>query len=73
MLKLSLLLLLTASLYSANWLMLQGTESKTGHKPWGFAQVKYQKNYGDVLIKNGFNKTPFSYIKPTLENQIFRV
>ena len=56
------------SLYSANWLMLQGTQSKSGHNPWGFAQLRYQDNSGDTFIKNGVNKTPFSYIKPTLTN-----
>lgn len=58
-----------ANLNAANWLMLQGIESKKGHSPWGFFQVRGQYNEGDIIIKNGINKTPFSYIKPTLEHQ----
>jgi hypothetical protein len=66
---LAIALVLISSLHSANWLMLQGTESKAGHHPWGFLQLRYQDNSGNVMIKNGVNKTPFSYIKPTLTNQ----
>ena len=56
-------------LHAANWLFIQGTEKKAGHHPWGFIQVKNEHNYGDIVIKNGFNKTPFSYIKPDLQEQ----
>lgn len=57
-------------LNAANWLMIQGTEKKVGHRPWGFAQVRYEHNEGDELVGNdGKNKTPFSYIRPDLEDQ----
>ena len=56
-------------LSAANWLMLQGSESKVGHHPWGFLQLRFQDNGGEVQINNGINKTPFSYIKPTLQHQ----
>ena len=70
MIKLFLLLfMIFHTLHSANWPMLQGTESKVHHNAWGFAQVRGQNNSGDILIKNGINKTPFSYVKPTLEHQ----
>lgn len=62
-------ILLSTYLYAANWLMLQGTESKATHRPWGFVQLRYQDNFGNTLIKNGINKAPFSYIKPTLEDR----
>lgn len=64
-----ILFLLVSISDAANWLMIQGTESKVGHHPWGFLQVKAQKNSGEIVIKDGINKTPFSYIKPTLEKQ----
>ena len=37
-------------LSAANWLMLQGSESKVGHHPWGFLQLRFQDNSGEVLI-----------------------
>ena len=49
--------------------MIQGIQTKLGHHPWGFLQIRGQDNNSDIVIKNGINKTPFSYIKPTLENQ----
>ena len=61
--------LLVTSVNAADWLTLQGTQKKAGHNLWGFFQVKAENNEGKVLIKNGINKTPFSYIKPNLENQ----
>ena len=57
------------SLNAADWVTLQGTESKVSHIPWGFFQVRAQHNDSQIIKKNGFNKTPFAYIKPTLENQ----
>ncbi len=55
---------------AANWLMIQGTEKKVGHTPWGFAQLRYENNDGEEFVGvDGKNKTPFSYIKPDLENQ----
>ncbi|MDB2562256.1 OprO/OprP family phosphate-selective porin [Sulfurimonas sp.] len=62
-----ILIFLSTLLDAANWLMIQGTESKIGHRPWGFLQLRFQDNSGKVLISNGVNKTPFSYIKPTLQ------
>ena len=58
-----------STLNAANWLIIQGTEKKPGTHPWGFIQVKVENNEGNTLIKNGINKTPFSYIRPTLQNQ----
>lgn len=49
--------------------MLQGTQKKAGHIPWGFIQVRYEQNSGETLIENGVNKTPFSYITPRLQDK----
>lgn len=49
--------------------MLQGLEKNPEHKLWGFFQLRGQQNYSTVFIENGINKTAFSYIKPTLEDQ----
>ena len=49
--------------------MLQGTQNKPSHNLWGFSQVRGQINSGDTVIQNGINKTPFSYIKPNLEDK----
>lgn len=57
------------NLYAANWLMIQGTQEKVTHTPWGFAQVRAEHNEGDILIKEGINKTPFSYLRPNLSEQ----
>ena len=54
---------------AANWLMIQGTEKKQGHHPWGFLQIKQEHNYGKTKKVSGKNKTPFSYIRPTLQEQ----
>lgn len=67
--KIISLLTLSLNVYAANWLTLQGTEAKAGHHPWGFFQIRAQNNEGEILIKNGVNKTPFSYVKPDLEKQ----
>ena len=72
----------TAKTYATDWLKGSGTESdstkqngkmvkNTNTKPhlWGFLQVGYQQNYGDIFIKNGINKTPFSMLTPNLNTQ----
>lgn len=77
-----LMLLCLSSLIASDWLMIQGTEpkmiKKEGEKVlntiktpslWGFAQLKYEKNYSDVFESGGFNKTGFAYIGPSLEKQ----
>ena len=63
------LLLISQQLSAANWLQIQGTEKAAGDHLWGFIQVKQEHNYGDIVINNGINKTPFSYIKPSLQEQ----
>jgi len=57
--------LLTQTAYSANWLMLQGTETaKQGQAPrahlWGFIQAQYQYDTSDP------NPTTNAYIPPML-------
>lgn len=56
-------------LEAANWLMLQGTQAKAEHRLWGFVQVLGEKNYGDLVEKEGRDVTAFSRIVPTLETQ----
>ncbi len=78
---------LSMSLQAADWLSIAGTEpsfiKKDGkkvenhnNKPhfWGFIQVGYQKNYGDIFIpgkgpKTGLNLTPFSMLPSSLNSQ----
>ncbi|WP_457748934.1 hypothetical protein [Sulfurimonas sp.] len=73
---------LSLGLHAADWLSIAGTEpsmikvdgkkvKNTNTKPrfWGFIQVGYQQNYGDILIKSGVNKTPFSMLTPDLNSQ----
>ncbi|QSZ42054.1 hypothetical protein GJV85_08000 [Sulfurimonas aquatica] len=62
-------ILLTCYVNAADWLMLQGTQKRLGHTPWGFVQIRGEHNTGKEVIKNGINKTPFSFIKPNLEQQ----
>ena len=87
MLPLLLLVFSMSSAMSADWLTLRGTEPKyikkdgkliennnTTPKVFGFIQVGYQRNYGDVLIptkgpKTGKNLTPFSMLPPYLNSQ----
>lgn len=65
-----LLFSFSVSLLAANWVMLQGTESKVGNNPWGFAQVRAEHNEGTIFVgTDGKNKTPFSYIRPNLREQ----
>ena len=74
--------LLSVSAQAADWLSFAGTEpsfiKKDGKKVenhnttphfWGFIQVGYQKDYGDILIKDGINKTPFAMLPPSLDSQ----
>ncbi len=82
--KLASLALLTLSTQvdAANWLMLQGTQPETVApkgikvpyrskvpKLWGFIQANYKTDAGNVLIKGGKNKTPFSLLGPDLADQ----
>jgi len=78
---------LSMSLQAADWLSIAGTEpsfvkidgkkvENTNTTPhlWGFVQVGYQKNYGDIFIpgkgpKAGLNLTPFSMLPPNLNSQ----
>ena len=82
LMSLATISVLSIGLNAADWLSIAGTEptmvKKDGkkvvnhnNKPkfWGFLQVGYQNNYGDILIKGGNNKTPFSMMKPNLDSQ----
>ena len=79
--------LLGGALQAKDWLYGAGTEptmikvdgkkvvnhDNTPHF-WGFIQVGYQKNYGDIFIpatgpKAGKNLTPFSMLTPDLNSQ----
>jgi len=77
-----LLIVGSYTLIASDWLMIQGTEpefiQKDGKKVkntiwtpylWGFAQVKYEKNYSDTVEKNGINKSGFAYVTPNLKRQ----
>ena len=64
--------LLTQSANSANWLMLQGTESaKQGEAPrvhlWGFIQAQYQYDNSDANAAGGY--VPPKLIGPNLDDQ----
>lgn len=79
--------MLSLSLQAADWLSIAGTEPtfvkkggekvlNTNTKPrfWGFIQVGYQKDYGDILVpasgpKAGLNLTPFAMLPPDLNSQ----
>ena len=67
------LLLLRATVFSANWLYIQGTEKDnniTIPKLWGFVQAGYQQDFGTKLISaDGTNKTPFVMLPPDLSSQ----
>ena len=76
------LITFTNQLHATDWLKGAGTEPDStmqngkmvkniNTKPhlWGFIQVGYQQNYGDIFIKNGINKTPFSMLTPNLNSQ----
>ncbi len=78
----ALLLTLATQIHAADWLMLQGSQPEVvapkgvkvpyrSKKPkvWGFVQVNYREDKGDIFIKNGYNKTPFSLLNPDLEDQ----
>jgi len=71
MIKFIFLLLSFSYLYSADWLMMQGTQNVTAkkHNLWGFGQLRYTHNIGDIYEENGINKTPFSLNKPVLQKQ----
>ncbi|NNJ45829.1 MAG: hypothetical protein HKP62_07420 [Sulfurovum sp.] len=51
--------------------MLQGTQNANNndHNLWGFGQLRYVHNGGDLYESDGINKTPFSLNKPDLKNQ----
>ena len=64
--------LLTQSAYSANWLMLQGTETaKQGQAPrahlWGFIQAPYKYDNSDPNPAGGY--IPPKLIGPNLDDQ----
>jgi hypothetical protein len=64
--------LMTQSAYSANWLMLQGTEeAKQGQAPrahlWGFIQAQYQYDNSDPNPAGGY--IPPKLIGPNLDDQ----
>ena len=79
--------LLGSAAHAADWLSIAGTEpsfvkvdgkkvENTNTTPhfWGFIQVGYQKDYGDVFVpssgaKAGLNLTPFSMLPPNLDSQ----
>lgn len=79
--------ILSSAAHATDWLSIAGTEpsfvKKEGkkvenhnNKPhfWGFVQVGYQKDYGDIFTpatgpKEGLNLTPFSMLPPSLDNQ----
>ncbi|MGB5506817.1 MAG: hypothetical protein WBM70_09030 [Sulfurovum sp.] len=71
MIKFIFLLLSISYGYSANWLMIQGTQEETtkDHNLWGFGQLRYIHNRGDIYETYGMNKTPFSLNKPDLQKQ----
>jgi len=51
--------------------MIQGTQNTTAkeHNLWGFGQLRYTHNKGDIYEVNGINQTPFSLNKPDLQKQ----
>jgi hypothetical protein len=64
--------LMTQTAYSANWLMLQGTETeKQGEAPrahvWGFIQAQYQYDNSDANPAGGY--IPPKLIGPNLDDQ----
>lgn len=64
--------LMTQTAYSANWLMLQGTETaKQGEAPrahlWGFIQAQYQYDNSDPNTAGGY--IPPKLIGPNLDDQ----
>ena len=71
MIKLIFLLLSASYLYSADWLMIQGTQKadEKDHDLWGFGQLRYTHNLGNIYEVNGINKTPFSLNRPDLQEQ----
>jgi hypothetical protein len=67
---------------ATDWLYVAGTEpafvKKAGKKVkntnttphiWGFVQVGYQHDFGDVFEKGGINKNPLSMLPPDLNSQ----
>lgn len=77
-----ILSLCLSKVMASDWLMLQGTEPatfiKSGQKVentiktpqfWGFAQLKYEKNYSDEVEVGGVNKSAFAYVAPDLQEQ----
>ncbi len=77
-----LLLFVYSCVWGSDWLMIQGTEpsmilvegdkqKNTWDTPqlWGFAQLKYEKNYSSVFESGGIDKTGFAYVAPDLQDQ----
>jgi hypothetical protein len=60
--------------FSANWLMLQGTEAPGTAKPvnvWGFVQAQFQKDYSDPFVNPAGAElyVPPKLIGPNLDDQ----
>jgi len=67
-------LLLSSSLFAADWLMLQGSEaqnsSDTTPHLWGFVQVNYKADEGiENVNSNGIYTTSFARLAPNLQSQ----
>ena len=64
-------LVCTQWLYAADWLYISGVEPQKAPqiRLWGFIQVGYQKDYGDMYEVEGINKTPFVMLPPSLDTQ----
>jgi hypothetical protein len=66
-------LLFALPVFSANWIMLQGTESPLSDgkpKLWGFAQIEYQYTDGDEIVAGPWTGQPMAanLIGPDLES-----
>jgi len=63
-------LTLSSAAFSANWLMLQGTEKPGSTNPanlWGFIQAQYQEDFSDKSASNQY--IPPKLIGPMLDDQ----
>ena len=67
-------LMVSQQAFSANWLMLQGTEptgSASRANVWGFVQAQYQKDYSDAFVAPNGSELyiPPKLIGPSLDSQ----
>jgi hypothetical protein len=67
-------LMVSQQAFSANWLMLQGTEPTGSAKRatvWGFIQAQYQKDYSDAFVNPAGAElyVPPKLIGPSLDSQ----